>query len=313
MDKIKVIDFDSGCGGFSKGLEDSGFFEVVSNPLLNKNNNMCYNNTHINSFSSKDVIKKKDVDLVIYTPQGKKPNLKKISNYIAFLSINDFDNVIFVMKRDAIFSLDISEKVYLDGDNYPTRNFISCHLIELGYQVYQFVLDGAGFGLCHHNYYSIIWATKSGGNIKVKEGFGFFKRPYRFVKHVLRDVDDESDLNWHNVDYSKRNLYHKVLPGEKAFTTPSLSMNSGYVRLPESFLELAFHYDFYRPSSKGPSIHPWFDRPITLREGALLFGLSNDFIWDVNLKKNCVADMIFNSFPPFISKLMAGRIKKRIV
>lgn len=313
MNKIKVIDFDSGCGGFSKGLEDSGFFEVVSNPLINKYNNTCYNNSHKNFFTSKDVIKKNDVDLVIYTPPGKKPNLKKISNYIAFLSINNFDNVIFILKRDMIPFLDISDEVYLDINGYPTRNFISCHLIELGYQVSQFVLDGAGFGLCQHNYYSIIWASKYGGDIKIKEGFGFFKRPYRFVKHVLKGVDDESDLNWHNIDYSKRDICSKVLPGEKAFTTPSLSQNFGYFRLNDGFLDVSLHNDFYRLSSKGPSIHPWFDRPISLREGALLFGLSNDFVWDVGLKKECVAGMIFNSFPPVVSKLMAGRIKKRIV
>lgn len=311
MDKIKIIDFDKGCGGFSKGLEDSGFFEVVSNPLINKNNNTCYNNVHINKFSDKDIINK-DADLIIYTPHSKKPNLTEISNYIAFLSINNFENVIFITKREAIPFLQVSKNVRIDANNLPTIDIISCRLIDLDYSVYQFVIDGAGFGLCQHQYYNIYWGTKNEGNIEINEGFGPFKRKYRLVKHVLRDVTDSSNLNWHNIDYSKKDLCHMVLPGENARSTLGISQNHGYIRLDCDSMAPTLYNDFYKLSGKCPSIHPYYDRPLTIREGARLFGLTDDFIWDSKLKKWDIADMIYNSFPPVISKLMANKIKRVI-
>lgn len=322
MGKLKVLDFDYGCGGFTKGLEDSNLFEVIYNGSINEKNQFCYNNVHKNSFSQEDVMEK-DVDLLVFTPDlghklfrlGEKNfSRSQLDNFTALISINDFDNLIFVTQREAIPLLQSFNKVLLNFDGFPTKDVISCRLIDLGYNVFNFVLDGAGFGLPQHKFYNIYWASKvSDKNIFIKEGFGFYKRPYRKVKHLIGDIDDDSELSWHNPDYRKKDSCSLVSPGSNARKTEKLSKGSGYVRLDGDNLAYpSLSYDFYNVSSKGSSINPWYDRPLTIREGARLFGLSDDFIWADNVSKKDVGMMIYESFPPVVSNLMARKIAKLI-
>ena len=321
MEKLKVLDFDYGCGGFTKGLEDSGFFEVVYNGSINEKNQLCYNNVHKRDFSHKDLIQK-DVDLVVFTPNlGQKlygiggGNFFKsqLDNFTALVYLYDFDNLIFITSREAIPLLQFYDKVLLTNDGVPTKDVISCRLLESGYNVFNFVLDGAGFGLPQHKYYNIYWASKVvDKSIFIKEGFGVYKRPYRHVQHLIGDIRDYTSLTWHIPDYKMRDFCSLVKPGSNARQTENLSQNSGYIRLDADKIAPSLSYDFYKVSSKGPSINPWYDRPLTIREGARLFGLTDDFIWSNNLHRKEVAMMIYESFYPKISELLAQKIRKLI-
>lgn len=318
MEKLKVLDFDYGCGGFTKGLEDSGLFEVIYNGSINEKNSLCYNNVHINSFNKEDVMPK-DVDLVVFTPnlghtlygKGEKNFIKsQLDNFTALVTINDFDNLIFITQREAIPLLQLSSEVLLTSDDMPTKDIIACRLIDLGYFVYNFVLDGAGYGLPQHKYYNIYWASKKiDESIFIKEGHGIYKRPYRQVQHLIGDVRDESRLTWHEPDYTKKRICSLIKPGDRASSTKSLAQSSGYIRLnPNDLASPSLLYNFYNVSSRGPSINPWYDRPLTIREGARLFGLTDDFTWDLGLSKKDVGLMIYESFSPMVSKLMAHKI-----
>lgn len=296
--KINVIDFDPGCGGFTKGLEDSGFFEVIYNGSINEANKTTYNKTHKNDFSELDILPN-NIDLAVFSPNlgdnlhglGKKNfNISEINNFTALITLHDIKNIIFLTQRQAIPFLQLSKKVNLTTDNFPTKDIISCRLIDLGYNTYNFVMDGAGFGLPQHKYYNIYWATKvQDQNINIKEGFGMYKRKYRTSKQLLKDINDSTELTWHKPNYN------------------SFSKNIKYYRLPEDTVSRPISNDFYKNT-----LHPFYDRPLTIREGAVLFGLTNDFDWETKLSKNEVSRMIYNSFPPLISKLMANRIKKII-
>lgn len=321
MEKLKVFDFDYGCGGFSKGLEETGLFEVTYNGSINDKNKFCYNNSHQNDFDSLDIIPN-DVDLVVYTPHlGNKLygigrqnfQFSELNNFTALTTIKDFQNIIFITSREAIPLLQSSNEVLYTFDGTPTIDIISCRLLKLNYNVFNFVLDGAGFGLPQHRYYNIYWASKDiDKSIEINEGFGLYKRKYRTVGNVLKDITDESDINWHNPFYKKKDVCSKILPGQRASSVKEISQSSGYIRLDENNLAQPLLYDFYNFSSKGPSINPWYDRALTIREGARLFGLSDDFIWDNTLSKKEVALMIYESFPPVISKLMGKKIAKFI-
>lgn len=312
MEKFQVIDFDSGCGGFSKGLEDSNFFEVVYNGSINKKNELCYNNIHKNSFSILDTPPSK-IDLAVFIPPishkiiDSNNFLKIVNNFLAFITLHDIENLIFITNRNIIPYLHISDKIFYTNDDLPTRDIISCKLIELNYNLYNFILDGAGFGLPQHQFYNIYWASKSTDkNILIKNGFGFYKRPYRKVKNVLKDIDDNTKLPWHIPNYNYRKYCSLVKKGGRL----DLENKIGYIRLDENKIAPSLSYNFYTPSSSGPSIHPLFDRPLTIREGARLFGLSDDFIWHYKLSNLDVGVMIKNSFPPLISKLLANKIRK---
>ena len=321
MEKLRVLDFDYGCGGFTKGLEDSGLFEVVYNGSINEKNKVCYNNVHKNNFSEEDIMPK-NPDLVVFTPNlGDKLNKigrsnfieSQLNNFTALATLYDFDNLIFITSREAIPVLQFSNKVLYTNDGNPTKDVISCRLIELGYNTFNFVLDAAGFGLPQHKYYNLYWASKnSDKSIFIKEGFGLYKRKYRQVQHVIGDIRDDSDLTWHNPNYSKKDFCSLVVPGGKASSTKLLPQTVGYVRLDANEMAPSLSYDFYNVSSKSPSINPWYDRPLTIREGARLFGLTDDFTWDVKLKNYEVGMMIYNSFYPVISRLMSKKIANLI-
>lgn len=62
---IKVVDFDSGCGGFTSGLEDTKKYRVLVNYKLNKKNIKCYNLVHKYNFDYDITID--DFDLLTYT------------------------------------------------------------------------------------------------------------------------------------------------------------------------------------------------------------------------------------------------------
>ena len=321
MSKFKVLDFDYGCGGFTKGLEDSNFFEVIYNGFINEKNSLCYNNIHKNSFSREDLMEK-DVDLVVFTPDLGQ-NLfgigssnffqNQLDNCTALVSLYDFDNVIFITQRDAIPLLHYSNKVFLTSDGVPTKDIICCRLLDSGYNVFNFVLDGAGFGLAQHRFYNIYWASKVvDESIYIKEGFGIHKRPYRTVQNVIGDIKDDSDLSWHNPDYKREYNCSLIEPGSNANQTEELNLRTGYIRLEADKMAPSLLSDFYNVSSKGPSVNPWYNRPLTIREGARLFGLTDDFVWDFKLHRKEVAMMIYEAFPPVISQLLAHKIKKVI-
>lgn len=224
MEKLKIIDFDFGCGGFSKGLEDTGLFEVIYNGSINKKNKMCYNNIHINNFDELDIIPN-EADLVIYTPHlGNKLygigrqnfQFSELNNFTALTTIKNFQNVIFITNRESIPLLQQSNKVSYLFDGRPTLDIISSRLLDLNYNVFNFVLDGAGFGLPQHKYYNIYWASKNiDKSIEIKEGFGVYKRKYRTVGNVLKDIDDNSDISWHNPVYKKKIFAPKFFQAKK--------------------------------------------------------------------------------------------------
>jgi DNA (cytosine-5)-methyltransferase 1 len=59
---------------------------------------------------------------------------------------------------------------------------------------------------------------------------------------------------------------------------------------------------FYNPS-KGRFLHPEQDRPITLREAALLQGFPPKYYFDHRMSQQSVALMIGNALPPpFVAK-----------
>ena len=317
MSRLKVIDFDYGCGGFTKGLEDTKKFRVTKNFGLNNNNLYCYNKIHHNDFVIDDSLTD-DYDLVTFTPNLKKPSSKtnglditEINNILIFISMKKPENLIIITKREVFPYLQTSNKVCMINDTpHPSKDIFANFLADIGYKVYNFIMDGAGFGLPQHVFYNIYWASFNDIiTLNLKEGFGRFKQPYRTPKNLIGDLTDNSKVSWHNPDYRKKEICSLIEPGSNAKKTSLVSVSYGYNRLKlDSITSLGS--DFYTVSSGHPSIHPYYDRPLTIREGARLFGLTDDFDWDSRLKNNVVALMVYDSFYPVLSHLMGLRLYK---
>ena len=67
--------------------------------------------------------------------------------------------------------------------------------------------------------------------------------------------------------------------------------------------------DFYLVSSAKASIHPVMNRPFTIREGARLFGLPDTYVWNSDLPKKAVANMIYNSISPIFGNVICEILK----
>ena len=61
--------------------------------------------------------------------------------------------------------------------------------------------------------------------------------------------------------------------------------------------------DFYLASSNGPSIHPIYDRPFTIREGCRLSGLPDNLSFDLKVSIKEVAKMIATAVPPAMGEI----------
>ena len=315
MKKYKILDFDYGCGGFTKGFEDTGRFEVIYNGSLNEKNQYCYNKVHQNKFSMGDEMPK-EADLVVFTPnfghnlkKGNSDNFRKsdYENFLALLYLNEFDNLFFIANDGVYPFLQNFGEVRILSNGFPSVDIIACTLIDLGYSVFYFVLDGAEYGMCQHKKYGVYWASRCFSETVEPVGvFGRFRDNfYLTVYDYLKDISDESLLTWHVPDYKRVDECSLVVPGSNASKTSALTQNKGFSRLKNDSMVSLLSPMFYRVSDRGPSIHPYYDRPLTIREGARLFGLSDDFDWDDGLSKKEVGLMIYESFSPFVSKYLA--------
>ena len=205
------------------------------------------------------------------------------------------------------------KKVEFLYNGLPTTDIISCNLIRLGYNTIQYVFDGAGFGLPQHVFYNVYFATKNKPIIDLKERFGPYKVPYKVPGDYLKDVTDDSNLTWHDVNYDKKDVCQYIIQGLNARKTKEVTQNQGYKRVVwDKIMDIKLDSKFYGVSSDSYCIHPLYDRPLTIREGARLYGLHNGYDWDSSVSKKDVATMICNSFYPKLAGLIGQKIKSQI-
>lgn len=317
MGKLKILDYDVGCGGFSKGFFDTKKFEVVNNLLINENNRFTYENLYPNiDFSQKD----RDADLFCFTPDvghsfsrrgAKNFDFSPIQNMCKYIVKNNLQNVFINLPNDAYPLYQDRHYFAYDSNGNPSRDYIICFFKKNGYNARHYVFDGAEFGTPQHRFLNLYWISADiDEDISISGQYGIYKKPYKNVGFWLEDITDDSQLSWHNPDYKKKEECSLVKPGQNAKTTDSLDKNKGYYRLNKDKFSKPLDKIFYLVTSTGPCIHPYYDRPITIREGARLFGLSDEFTWDSKISKKKVALMIYESFTPLVSNIIARKLYK---
>lgn len=320
---INIIDFDHGCGGLTAGMERYGEFIVIYNPYLNEKNEKCYNNTHLNPFWSQlrvsdDDYKDLDVKIACFTPfLGKSLNrrgmknldLSELEEEMRWIEVFHPDIVLFTLPTTVLPYLYTPPTKMCDGryktaDNWPYFDKILESLYLNHYKNFvQLTLNYQDFNIPHDKNVSfyIGWSSD-------KE----FKLFTPQIKNKLKVIDilkkvPISDF-WHNPITKYEDICSKIKQGSNAKKTHDLPINSGYVRLFADKVSPNLHDSFYKVSSQHPSIHPIKDRPLTIREGALINGLDNTFVWDESLTNQEVASMIDNSIPPRIGYYLAHAI-----
>lgn len=318
MDGIFINDFDRSCG-LAHGIEDGQDFLVQRNFGLNTKNQLCYNE---HMLADHQVIFKNwlngslDCQLFVASPDfGDRINRRGASNFniedlnlcLAYVSLKKPDYILIAVPQSAITYLQIEKTVAETYEGIPTNDLIVSKLKEMGYTTQYFVIDPVSYRLPQHKITAFYFSAKKDifdkPIILPKKSYS---RKDSAVWNWLKNIPNLDD-KFHHFDFSKRDICEKIQPGSNAKKTKDVSNVSGYNRLRPDRPCVDLGIDFYKTSSSLPSIHPFYDRPLTLREGAVLAGLPQTYVWDTRLKNKDVAKMIHHSVSPIIgNKIRMG-------
>lgn len=317
---FNIIDFNYGVGGLSVGMERYGNFITLVNPVLNTDNEYVYNKTHLNPFWAEAVTPNEflgtlDIDVALFQPKNLRIQNRGRTNF----SFDEIDGnlrwvrdyrpsvVVFSFRPEVLPFLHYQPSDDSDFDNFKLADnwllfdSVVFRLNRMGYNVQMYILNYLDFNIPQEKtmLFYVAW------NI---EGSFDLKKPVvndaRIVEDVLKDIPDDS---LHKPNWKHRDICSKIKPGHCA-ADYDLYTKVGYVRLKPDTTAPSLYNDFYKVMSASPSIHPFEDRPLTLREGCRLFGLDDTFVFPDKFSNPVVGDMIYNSVPPRIGYYFADAI-----
>lgn len=304
---IKIIDYDHSVG-LTHGLEDGKDFIIKGNVALNELNYQAYTFNRLLDHKIGEV-DYKDMDMFVACPDfGDRIGRRGASNFslndlnicLGIISLKIPDYILIAVSQSAITYLQIENRVTETYEGIPTNDFLIGKLKDLGYTSQFFTIDPVSYRLPQHKIIGLYFAAKN----------ELFDKPIKMPDPVY-DKKESSvcrwlsgleglHMNFHDPDWSKKEICAEIAPGSNAKKTSSVSVTSGYIRLRPDLPAPYLGLDFYKVSSSGPSIHPVHDRPLTLREGARLSGLLNQYTWPRNAKKRDVAKQIDLSVSPIL-------------
>ena len=135
-------------------------------------------------------------------------------------------------------------------------------------------------------------------------------KPIDFLKQF--DKCNSIHIWNHDKDYQYADICSFIKQGSNAKKTKEISQVSGYYRMRPDVPCNPLHHDFYRVSSRGPSIHPIEDRPLTILEGAYLSGIYMN-LWEQNVNKKIAGDMISRAMAPSVSWILKKVLLRNLV
>ena len=272
---INIIGYDSGVGTIFHEFDKNSHF------FVNKNTALTFRNEDIFTSHLSKGFKSDDEGDTLYIGYPHIPNkisrrgagnfdMSDINNCLIDISLNMYDNILLILPQKAIPFLQIYSEVKKTVDDWPTNDYISVSLFNAGYNVDFFTIDESSFGIPQHKVFGFYFASKNDFKPLSNKISNYFSKKAVTIGDKLKNITDDSILNNHFPDYSRRSICHEITPGSNAKKTSTLSQISGYIRLRENEVSKDLGVDFYKVSSRYPSIHPWYDRPLTIREGAYL-------------------------------------------
>lgn len=320
-----IIDFSHGVGGLSVGMERYGNFITLVNPVLNTANEYVYNKTHLNPFWAEAItptefIGNLDFNVVLCQPKmGRiqkrgsvnftfgevESNLRFIRNYKPSVVVFSFrPEVLPFLHYQPTNNSNFDD--FKLADNWFLFDSIVFRLNRLGYNVQIYVLNYLDFNIPQDKtvLFYIGWNVEGSFDLKKP----IINKP-RMVGDMLKDIPNDS---LHQPKWKHRDICGKVKPGHCA-ADYNLHTKVGYVRLRGDSIAPALYNDFYKVNSASPSIHPYEDRPLTLREGCRLFGLDDAFVFPDKFSNPVVCNMIYNSISPRIGYYFADAIMKLLM
>jgi DNA (cytosine-5)-methyltransferase 1 len=335
-----AIDLFSGCGGLSRGLKDAGFHVLAAVELDDKaretyalnHSDVPLVGTDIRIVTAAQLmrscgLKRGQLDLMAGCPpcQGFS-TLRARNGQVAAPDsrnelIDDFARLTLALRPKMV----MMENVPALARYEKFVNFVES-LERTGYKVVVQVLDVSRFGVPQRRKRLILCASRV-GTPRLATPVDSRKTVRAAIGNLLRPGESGDSLH----DYPTKNRSARVqamieaIPknGGSRHSLPT-SMKLGCHAKTSGFNDVygRMKWDDVSPTitsgcnnpSKGRFIHPYEDRPITLREAALLQGFPADYRFNISHGKGAIALMIGNALPPaFIAahgKAMAEGLAK---
>jgi DNA (cytosine-5)-methyltransferase 1 len=335
-----AIDLFSGCGGLSRGLKDAGFKVVGAVEIDDKARETYALNhrdtplvgTDIRNISAAQLLrscelKRGQLDLLAGCPpcqgfstlraRNGRPAVPDVRNDL----IDEFARLALALRPKMVMMENVPALAHYEKfTDFVTR------LQRVGYQVETKVLDVSYFGVPQRRKRLILSASRVGAPRLALASED--RKTVRGAIGGLGMVGTSGDLlhDWPSTRRSARvQAMIEAIPkdGGSRHSLPA-SMKLGCHKKTSGFNDVygRMKWDDVSPTitggcsnpSKGRFIHPAEDRPITLREAALLQGFPEDYGFNLLHGKVSIALMIGNALPPpFIaahSRAMAQGLKK---
>lgn len=335
-----AIDLFSGCGGLTRGLKDAGFQVLAAVEIDDKARETYALNhgeipligTDIRKVTAAQLmrscgLKRGQLDLMAGCPPCQGFSTLRARNGCAAAPdarnelINDFARLALALRPKMVMMENVPALAKYD----KFANFVQ-RLEQEGYQVAVQVLDVSHFGVPQRRKRLILSASRV-GMPRLANSVDSPKTVRSVIGNLMRPGESGDPLH----DFPTKYRSARVQAMIEAIPKDGGSRHS----LPTS-MKLACHakisgfndvygrmkWDDVSPTitsgcnnpSKGRFIHPIENRPITLREAALLQGFPADYRFNISHGKEAIALMIGNALPPaFIAahgKAMAEGLSK---
>jgi DNA (cytosine-5)-methyltransferase 1 len=332
---LKAIDLFSGCGGLTQGLKEAGYSVLAGveiDPKARKTYSLNHPETPLIGNDIRQLgadqllqelgLKSGQLDLLagcppcqgfstLRTRSGQKPAEDKRNDLI-----DDFSRLAFALMPKMI----MMENVPALAKFTKFLEFVSS-LEHSGYTVIYQVLDVSGFGVPQRRKRLILSASRVGApklaqsmatKISVRDAIGSLPKA-GLSGDPLHDITSEGRTKrvQEIIEAIPKNGGSRhSLPAKMklACHMNTDGFNDVYGRMSWDEVSPTITSGCTNPS-KGRFIHPEENRPITLREAALLQGFPEDYKFEISHGKGAISLMIGNALPPpFIamhSKAMA--------
>jgi len=330
VEPFKLMDLFAGCGGLTRGLEDSGYFRSTFAVEFDEDAAETYARNfgrHVFAGPIEEVQEFPPADVIVGGPpcQGFSPlnmrgvGLERRSLWREYLrALVEAEPMAFLMENVPELLRSAEYAAFAEAAE------------DLGFEVEGRIVQAADFGVPQTRRRAIVFGSRLGQpdwpaqtHFKDTDDDG---TRWRTVRDAIADLPEKpTGENWHNPRNPKPISLerYRTIPneGENRFDlaarrpdiTPAcwLRKKSGstdvFGRLWWDRPAFTIRTEFYKPE-KGRYLHPSAHRPITVREAARLMSFDDGFEFPVDQSMTSVAKQIGNAVPPLLAQRLGESI-----
>ncbi|MDP9280026.1 MAG: DNA cytosine methyltransferase [Gemmatimonadota bacterium] len=334
-DSYTLIDVFAGCGGMTAGFVSTGRFRPILAVEVDRDAATTYGvnfgHDHVRCKPTESIERFPEADVVIGGPpcQGfstlnrRGAGLERRGLWAEYArALSDSRPMLFVMEN---------VPQLLDSEEYQAFHEAVNRVADLGYQIEARVLDAADYGVPQRRRRAFVIGSRVGvswpapthamaatlerarwrtfgeaieGIPPIPDGknwhIGRNPRPESVTRYkaVPKDGGNRFEMQ-ENLD--REGLGHLVLP---CFRRKPSGTTDVFGRLWWDRPAVTIRTEFYKPE-KGRYLHPYEDRPITVREAARCMSFDDGFEFPTDQSMTSVGRQIGNAVPPLLARRLA--------